>query len=617
MHFMGMITLLVPLASSLVILYILGYVIGQRKRQDVNRAFVLLLADFFMLTILEFSLRLNCSRGDFSYLLVRILGPCAACNGFLLLNFIMAMSGKKRGILYYLSAAIAIGGCIFVSLPGVRIAEMSPGNNPVLPTNAFSLMTVCFIFPPELFATWVAISAYRSSIDEATRRNYIFLFVGTIASACFYFLVKTVFPATIGWYGGEQYSSITFVIFPLVLFRAISKHKFLSYDREKELAHARQIESLGLLAGGIAHDFNNLLTGIMASFFLIKNLYKGADPAIAEIAGQGIQASEQAAKLTRQLLTFAKGGEPVLESVNVASIISEAAAFVLHGSSCSFRIDMPPEVNQIFADRGQLAQVFHNLAMNARQAMPNGGTITVTGGKRSALKNESIPVAPGDYMEIVFADTGAGIDPGHVDRIFEPYFTTKPGGSGLGLATTYSIIKRHKGHIAVSSEKGRGTSFTLLLPMAQGAEPGKPGPKKTELPSTADRILVVDDEQVVRTSLEKILSFLGFTTESAPGPEAAITLFDERRRGGNGYSCCILDLTMPGGINGKELGTALLEKDQSLKIIISSGYHDDPVMARFREYGFAGVLQKPFSIEDLRSVLGSVLANAGAEQTAR
>jgi signal transduction histidine kinase/CheY-like chemotaxis protein len=598
----------VPLISSFVILYIFGYVVGQRKKQDVNLAFALLLLDFFMLAFLDFISHLGATFGRLDYQWIRVFSPFAVWNGFLLLNFVVAMAEKKRGTLYYLSAAVAIAGTLFVFLPNIRLAEMPSGTNQILPTYWFNLMTVLFIFPPELYAAFVAVSAYRNATEETIRRNYIFLFTGTISAAVFYFLGKIILPFEANWFIGDRCSTVAFVIFALVLYRAISKHKFMSFDREKELARARQIESLGLLAGGIAHDYNNLLTGIMTSFSLIKNIYKGADPSVTEIASQGVKASEQAAKLTRQLLTFAKGGEPILESVNAAALISEAVEFVLHGSSCTFRVDMSPEANGIFADRGQLVQVFQNLAMNARQAMISGGAITVTGRKRIMSKNENPHIVSGDYIEIVFADTGNGIDPDHIDRIFDPYFTTKPEGSGLGLTTTYSIVKKHKGHITVKSEKGRGTSFTLLLPLAKGTIPGKAESRQPELSSLKGRILVVDDEKIVRTLLEKVLNLFGFTTESAQNADEALRIFDAGRETGKSYICCILDLTMPGGMNGTELGTALLAKDPSLKIILSSGYHDDPVMAKFRDYGFAGILQKPYNIEKLRAQLETVFA---------
>lgn len=592
--------------SSLVILYILGYVIGQRKKQDVNRAFVFLLLDFFAMSMLEFIVRLDWSRGFMDYRLFRAIGLFAAVTGFLLLNFVVAIAGKKRGIGFYLSAAVALAGCVFVLLPGIRIAGLSPGNA-ILPTSWFSVLVVLFILPPEVYAAFVAVSAYRRTSDESTRRNYRFLFAGAIVSGGIFFPVKVFFPSHFQWYVGDECASGAIAVFALILFRAISKHKFLSFDREKELARARQIESLGFLAGGIAHDFNNLLTGILSAFSLIKTIYKGADPAVIEMADQGIKASQQAAKLTRQLLTFAKGGDPVLEPVDMTSLITDTAEFVLHGSSCALTVSMPAEANGILADQGQLAQVFHNLAMNARQAMPGGGSVTITGRRRTISGEHIPPVAAGEYIEISFADSGEGIERTVIDRIFEPYFTTKPGGSGLGLTTAYSILRKHKGHITVNSEKGRGTTFTMLLPMVSGTVSQGPAPREPTSPARAGRILVVDDEEVVRKSLEKILSLFGFTTESARDADEALRLFCARRDAGNDYSCCILDLTMPGDINGKDLGKALLAKDPRLKIIISSGYHDDAVMARFSDYGFAGAIPKPFSVEELRSLMDSVL----------
>jgi len=725
-----MITLVtyIPLISSLIILFILGYVVGQRKKQDVNRAFILLFLDLFALTILDYFLRVNSTNAAVFPVVLKCVAVFAACNGILVLNFVYAMAGKKRGALFVVWCLAAAAGALFTALPGELIGKAiplhdSPNHVWFIPSRTFLFLLVTAIILPEIHAFILGVRAYRNSNDSNVRRSFAFLFAGTIAAAGFYTIVSVPLPLVFHWYAGAQFSTFAFVIFALVLFRAISKHKFLSHDvdqiqrvsarlfsdmrdavivlgaggdaiefndaaraflcvvdgvsvdkgmlerviphycfqstyrdakmtltseagertimlsqsnigekdaslgricvirditaedkADQERARTRHIESLGILAGGIAHDFNNLLTGILASFSLFKVRF-GNDHAIGDLADQGIKASQQAAKLTRQLLTFAKGGEPVLEAVNMREIVEESVGFVLRGSSCTYTVDLPDETHGIIADRGQISQVFHNLSINALQAMPSGGSITVSGKKCVISESAGLPLASGEYVEIRFVDTGNGIPPETVGRIFEPYFTTKSSGSGLGLATTFSIVKRHKGLITVSSEVGKGTSFRLYLPYVKAQGPvAPPSPPQVQALRADDApranggaILVVDDDPIVRGALEKILAWVGYSVESASNSEEALKLFNETYADGREFDCCIVDLTMPGGMNGLDLGRILIAKKPGIPVIIASGYHEDPVVAHYREYGFSGALSKPFEIDQMRELLNTVI----------
>lgn len=718
----------IPLASSLIILFILGYVIGQRKKQDVNRAFVLLFFDLFALTFLDFFLRVYSANPGATEVIMKCTGVCTAFNGLLVLNFVYAMAGKKRGIVFVVWCLAALAGAVFSTLPGEIIGKTialhdSPNHAWFIPSRAFLLLFCTAIIAPEMHAFLLGVRTYRHSTDINLRRNLAFLFAGTVAAGFFYTIVTVPLPLIFGWYVGAQFATFAFVIFALVLFRAISKHKFLSYDVEQvqrvserlfsdmrdavivldqrgdaiqinaaartfmsmsdgavvnrklleqmipryrfedtfrdirttlksvsgdrtvmvsqsnigekdasmgricvirditaenkaqqELARTTHIESLGILAGGIAHDFNNLLTGILSAFSLFKMRY-GQDKTIVDLADQGVKASQQAAKLTRQLLTFAKGGEPMLESVNMREIVEESVGFVLRGSSCTYGVDMPDETNRISADRGQISQVFHNLSINALQAMSAGGTITVSGKKCTVSPSSGLPLVPGEYVEIVFADTGSGIPPETLGRIFEPYFTTKSKGSGLGLATTFSIVKRHNGFITVSSDVGKGTSFHVYLPYVKTSAAAPPavgdnsGARERVQGGT---IMVVDDDPIVRSSVEKILSWMGYSTESAADAEEALRIFDDAHADRREIICCIVDLTMPGGMNGRDLGRRLMAKNPGIPVIIASGYHDDPVVARYREYGFSGALSKPFEIETMQKLLNAVIGEAAS-----
>jgi signal transduction histidine kinase/ActR/RegA family two-component response regulator len=374
---------------------------------------------------------------------------------------------------------------------------------------------------------------------------------------------------------------------------------------EHELVRSRQYEMLGLLAGGIAHDFNNFLTGMMANFSLIRK-FSSADPQSVELAADGEKAAVRAAALVNQLLTFSKGGTPAREALQAKELIEDTVRFALAGRNARCEFRLPPDLMPIMADRSQMSQVFQNLAINAAEAMPQGGTMVITGSNYRVETGNDIGLAGGDYLEIAVSDRGEGIPQERLDRIFEPFFTTKPKGKGLGLSIVYSILKRHGGSIKVSSLPGEGTTFTLLIPASHDAAKteGKPA---VDAPHATGTILIMEDEPSVRKALNVMLLQGGYRAESAQSGAMAIEMFDAALAAGRRFDAVITDLTVPGGMGGKELAVELHKRAPDLPIIVMSGYREDSAIAHFAEHGFAASIKKPFGYQDIESTLAAVL----------
>ncbi|RIE08889.1 PAS domain S-box protein [Candidatus Cryosericum hinesii] len=372
---------------------------------------------------------------------------------------------------------------------------------------------------------------------------------------------------------------------------------------EHELQRMDKLESLGVLAGGIAHDFNNMLTGIIGNI----NLARIEDDAAhsRELLEEAEREVLQARGLTQQLLTFAKGGAPVRSVHDLAHILQETVSFALRGSDVSASFDLPADLWWASIDKGQLSQVFSNIVINADEAMPAGGTISVVARNITVDDGAYPDLAPGDYVRIDLSDTGVGIAETDLRKIFDPFFSTKRRGSGLGLATSYAIVHKHDGTIGVVSTPGAGTTFSILLP-AVPAGPSLRSPETAPRFSGHGHVLVMDDEPTVRQVAVAMLKKLGYEAEAVPDGASALRADAEARTAGRPFSVILMDLTIPGGMGGQEAAALFRENRTPAQLIASSGYATDSVMAHYRDYHFDGVLAKPYSFVELTSVLASL-----------
>jgi PAS domain S-box-containing protein len=361
---------------------------------------------------------------------------------------------------------------------------------------------------------------------------------------------------------------------------------------EAELIRNQNLESLGVLAGGIAHDFNNILTSLVGNLSLLRADLP-QDPALEELVDEAENAAQSGKGLAQQLLTFAKGGAPVKKTLDLARLLRDAAVFTLRGSGAACEFALAEGLWPVQADPGQMEQVVHNLVLNAEQAMAGRGVVSL----RAA--NADLP--EGRFVEVRVADQGTGIPAGDLAHIFEPYFTTKAKGHGLGLSIVHSIIECHGGRIAVDSQPGSGTEFRFLLPAcAEAAEaPGRtPAPRRA-----AGRVLIMDDDPAVARILSRMLRCLGCESAAVPDGESALAAYAQADSSGRGFSLVIMDLTVPGRMGGKEAVSRLKEKHPQARVAVSSGYANDPVLAGFAEFGFDAVLVKPYRLEDVAKLL--------------
>ncbi len=374
---------------------------------------------------------------------------------------------------------------------------------------------------------------------------------------------------------------------------------------ESDVLKSQKLESLGVLAGGIAHDFNNLITGITANIELAKMHAKDRHELHA-VLKKAEQASARAKDLTQQLLTFSVGGEPIKRVLMIGDVVKDAAEFASRGSSAVCIFSIPGELRPVEADEGQLRQAIHDIVINAVQSMPRGGVIDVACENVMIGEQENQALRPGDYVKVTIADQGMGIPREHFAKIFDPYFTTKQKGSGLGLATAYSIMKKHGGSIAVDSELDAGTTITLFLPSSR-KEVMAPCNRNDGLVSGSGRILIMDDEEIIRDSAGMILRAAGYDVEVAREGREAIELYRKAHESGKPFDVVILDLTVPGGIGGKDAVKKLQEIDPAMKAIVSSGYSQDPIMANYRDFGFMGVIAKPYKMRDMSEIVKKVM----------
>ena len=387
----------------------------------------------------------------------------------------------------------------------------------------------------------------------------------------------------------------------ITILRDMSDRKRL----EAEILRSEKLRSVGVLAGGIAHDFNNILTAILGNISLLQATL-AADDSARENLDEVEKASQRARELTRQLLTFSRGGDPVRKPFHAEPLIRESTTLALRGraSTCEFKI--APDLAPVDGDEGQIGQVLRNLVLNASQAMEGGGTARVSAQNRKIRDGEVHLLAAGNYLAVAIADSGVGISEEHRLRIFDPYFTTKRDGRGLGLAVSHSVVTNHRGAITVDSQVGQGAVFTVYLPAAS-SDAIVPHPTAAEIVRGRGLVLIMDDEESVRQIAGKIVRALGYEAAFACDGREAIDRWREARAKGQPFDVAIMDLTVPGGTGGREAVRELLAIDPESKAVVSSGYCQDPVMANFRDYGFRDVLAKPYNVLDVSRVLSALL----------
>ena len=393
----------------------------------------------------------------------------------------------------------------------------------------------------------------------------------------------------------------------VLVFRDISER----IKMEEELFRTRKFESVSLLAGGIAHDFNNLLTGIITNLFMTKmNLTQDSES--YSLVNSAEKAAFRASSLTNQLLSFAKGSSPIREDASIKELIEESVGFYLSGSKCDYKLDFANELWKVHVNRGQIDQVLNNIIINADQAMYNGGTIRVCAENTEITEDLMLPLKAGKYVRISISDQGSGISAEHLARIFDPYFTTREEGNGLGLTTAFSIIKRHNGHITVDSELGKGTIFQIYVPAVETQNSEEDEDVLTDTPETEPaerkgRILLMDDEELVRRSAGRVLVHLGYRITMVENGADAIKEFNDSIEQEDPYDVVILDLTIPGGLGAREVVREIVSVKPDACVIVSSGYTNDKVMTNYKEYGFSAAAHKPYNIEELNNLLQQIM----------
>jgi len=377
---------------------------------------------------------------------------------------------------------------------------------------------------------------------------------------------------------------------------------------EEERLKGDRLDSLATLTAGIAHDYNNILTGIVGNISLIRDQVS-FEGDLHELLSEVEVASKKAAMLTQQLVTFAKGGEPQKTLCDIGKLVVQASDFALHGTNikCDYLIDeglWPGQVDEV-----QLYQTIGNVVTNAVQAMPTGGSIEIGVSNYPIEQHSSVSLPGGDYICIYVQDKGAGIPPEHIPQIFDPYFSVNKNGTGLGLATAYSIIRKHNGNILIDSEVGFGTKVTIFIPATKTVNGEKPIADVTRISGGGARVLVMDDEPIVQNTLSKMLRKLGFHDIITSEGGTAVEKYRKSVEDGNPFDLVILDITVPGGTGGKETIEQLIRLNPQVQAIVTSGYATDPIMTSPQDYGFIATLPKPFTLDNLRKVISELPGN--------
>ncbi|MBN1550488.1 PAS domain S-box protein, partial [bacterium] len=376
---------------------------------------------------------------------------------------------------------------------------------------------------------------------------------------------------------------------------------------EEDILNAHKLDSIAMLAGGIAHDFNNILTAILGNISIAKHYIK-MDEKVYKILDRAEEASMRAKGLTHQLLTFSKGGTPVKKVVSPESVIRDTVRFALQGSNIKCQHQIGKNLWPVEIDPIQITQVINNLVLNAVQSMPEGGNIHLKIKNKQINQNSGIPLTPGKYIEVIVQDYGIGISKENLKRVFDPYFTTKTKGNGLGLSISYSIIRRHDGYINIESEEGKGTRCRFYLP-ASSKPIDRDESEDRSFFKGHGRVLVMDDDVMVQQVASSMLNELGFQVDIAADGLQAIEKYKQKMKMKTPYDCVIIDLTIPGGMGGAEAMKHLLKIDPKVTALVSSGYSNDPILSNYQEYGFKAYLSKPFDINDMRSILEKIITS--------
>ena len=397
------------------------------------------------------------------------------------------------------------------------------------------------------------------------------------------------------------------IVGAVLVFRDITEKR----NMEEELLKAQKLESIGILAGGIAHDFNNLLTAILGNISLSK-MYVSVGDKIHQKLCEAEKASLRARDLTQQLLTFSRGGAPVKKISSIAEIIRDSTAFSLSGSKVTCTFTIPSDLWLVEVDEGQISQVINNIILNAEQAMPAGGVIEVACRNVQVGADDNLPLQEGQYILVTISDQGEGIPEEALPRIFDPYFTTKDLGKGLGLSTVYSIVQNHDGHITVSSKPGVGTTFFIYLPVTNCPENissrEEIAADLVEAQSVKGKVLVMDDEENIREVVAEMLRFIGYDVALSRDGEEAVSLYTQALESNEPFAAVLMDLTIPGGMGGGEAMKILRKINPEVKGIVSSGYSNDPIMSDYQRFGFQEIITKPYKLGELRDVLDRVIS---------
>ncbi len=376
---------------------------------------------------------------------------------------------------------------------------------------------------------------------------------------------------------------------------------------ESQLRRAHKIESIGILAGGIAHDFNNILAAILGKINLAL-FDEGLKKKTKNLLSEAEKASLRAKDLAQQLLTFSRGGEPIKKLSSLGNLIKDSANFVLQGGKVACSYDISEDLWLVEIDKGQMSQVIQNIVLNASQAMPEGGIIKITCENITSVSDEALPLDKnGKFIKICIRDSGVGIPANVVEKIFDPYFSTKQKGSGLGLAITQSIITRHNGYILLESSPGAGSSFFIYLPASEKTKTEKQKLFTVKKAHTQAKILIMDDDEMVRDVIKGMLVLLGHDFVLSGDGVEAVKLYQDATNANNNFDLVIMDLTIPGAMGGKEAVQGVLKINPNAKVIVSSGYSNDPIMANFKKYGFCSAIAKPYKLQELSKVISQLI----------